>query len=91
MKALATSSARASGQPATSAAISSPARSGLVPRRPLPGRDDRAPQPFHVVEQVLAAGLADHLAEQVPEQPDIPAQWDRQLGPVTFPAHVCRA
>ncbi len=60
---------------------------GLVPRRILPGRDDRAAQPLHVVEQVLAAGFADHLAEQVTEEPDIPAQRDRQLLPVGLPAH----
>ena len=61
---------------------------GLVPRRLVPGLDDRAAQPFHVVEQVLAAGFADHLTEQVTEEPDIPAQWDGQLGPVAFPAHT---
>jgi hypothetical protein len=61
---------------------------GLVPRwRVLPGRDDRVPQPFHVVEQVLAAGLADHLAEQVTKEPDIPAHQRRQLLPVRLPAH----
>ena len=60
---------------------------GLVPRRLVPGRDDRAAQPFHVVEQALAARLADHLAEQVAEQPDIPAQWDGQFLAVRFPAH----
>ena len=60
---------------------------GLVPRRLVPGRDDRAAQPFHVVEQALATGLADHLAEQVAEKPDIPAQRDGQFLAVRFPAH----
>jgi len=64
-------------------------RVGLVSlRRVLPGRDDRVPQPFHVVEQILAAGLADHLAEQVTEKPDVPAHQRGQLLPVRLPGHA---
>ena len=59
----------------------------LVSWRLVPGRDDRVAQPFHVVEQVLAARLADHLTEQVTEEPDIPAQGDGQFLAVRFPAH----
>lgn len=46
------------------------------------GRDDRLAQPFHVVEQILAAGVAQHLAEHVAEQPDVPAHPPGQLLPV---------
>ncbi len=48
------------------------AASGVLRRRA--GGDDGAPQLLHVVEQVLAAGVADHLAEQVGEQPDVASQ-----------------
>ena len=64
---------------------------GRVSGRLLPGRDDRAAQPLGVVEQVLAARLADHLTEQVAKQPDIPAQWDGQFLAVRFPAHCSSA
>jgi len=60
---------------------------GLVSRWLVPGGDDRAAQPFHVVEQALAARLADHLAEQVAEEPDIPPQGDGQFLAVRFPGH----
>ena len=88
MNARATSSARSSGQLATRAAISSPARSSCGVRRASgtaagragsggavagPGGDHRLAQPLDVVEQILAAGLAQHLAEQIAEQPDIAA------------------
>ena len=88
MNARATSSARSSGQLATRAAIWSPAGSWpesaapseLPPGEPTsggavagPGRDHRLAQSLDVVEQVLAAGLAQHLAEHVAEQPDIAA------------------
>ena len=45
-------------------------------------RDDRLAQPFHVVEQILSAGVAEHLAEHVAEQPDVPAHPPGQLLPV---------
>jgi len=54
---------------------------------PGPGGDDRAPQPLHVVEQILPAAVADHLTEQVTEQPDIAPHGCRQLLPVGLPAH----
>ena len=63
---------------------------GVVSGRLVPGRDDRTAQPFDVVEQVLAARLADHLTEQVTEEPDIPAQRDGQLLAVRFPAHCAQ-
>ena len=88
MNARATASARSSGQLATSAAISSPAGSACGIARAGPqagpgrGRDDRLAQPFHVVEQILAAGFAQHLAEHVAEQPDVTAHPPGQLLPV---------
>ena len=67
MNARATSSARSSGQLATSAAMPS-----LAGSRPVAaGLDDRPAQPLDVVEQVLATGFAQHLAEQAAEQPDV--------------------
>ena len=50
--------------------------------------DDRVPQAFHVVEQILAARLADHLAEQVAEEPHILAHQRGQLLPVRLPGHA---
>ena len=91
MNARATASARSSGQLATSAAISSPAGSACgSPSRPGrgqrtvagPGRDDRLAQSFHVIEQILAAGLAQHRAQHVAEQPDVTAHPPGQLLPV---------
>ena len=52
-----------------------------------PGVDDRAPQPFHVVQQALAAGFAEHLAEQVAEQAYVPAHRRRHVLAVGVPAH----
>ena len=50
-------------------------------------RDDGVPQALGVVEQFLAAGLAQHLAEQVAEQADIPAHRRRHVLAVGVPAH----
>ena len=47
-----------------------------------PGRDDRLAEPFHVVEQVLAAGLAQHRTEHVAEQPHVAAHRPGQFLPV---------
>ncbi len=55
--------------------------------RGQPGVDDRAPQPFHVVQQALAAGFAEHLAEQVAEQAYVPAHRRRHVLAVGVPAH----
>ena len=54
------------------------------------GRDDRLAQPFHVVEQILAAGVAQHLAEHVAEQPDVPAHPPGQLLPVGVTGRAAR-
>jgi hypothetical protein len=54
----------------------------------VPGSDDRPPQPFHVIEQLLAARLSQHLAEQVSEQADIPAHRLRHVLTVGVPAHA---
>jgi hypothetical protein len=45
------------------------------------------PQPLHVVEQVLASGLAQYLSEKVAEQTDIPAHRRRYVLTVGVPAH----
>jgi hypothetical protein len=45
-----------------------------------PGVDHRVPQPLHVREQVCAAGLADHLAEDVAKEPHVAAHPLRELG-----------
>ena len=87
MNACATASARSSGHDATSAAISPWASSPAVPCR---AADHGPPQPLDVVEQALAAGLAEHLAQQVAEQPDIPAHRRRHVLAVGVPAHDAR-
>ena len=51
------------------------------------GRDDGVPEPFDVVEQFLAAGLAERVAEQPAEQPDIAAHRRRHVLTVGVPAH----
>jgi hypothetical protein len=53
----------------------------------VPRGDDGPPQPLHVVEQVLAARLAEYLAEQVAEQADVPAHRRRHVLAVGVPAH----
>ncbi len=50
-----------------------------------------APQPLHVAEQIRPARLADHLAEQVTKEPDVPAHQRGQLLPVGLPAHCGQA
>ncbi len=57
-------------------------------RRPVghpPGVDHRVPQPLDVRQQVRAAGLADHLAEHVAEQPDIAPHGLGKLGRISDP------
>ena len=51
--------------------------SGIIPRIGTPRRDDQVPEMLHVIEQVLAAGLAEHIAEHATEQPDIAAHAKR--------------
>ena len=65
---------RARAQPRTRAA-------GL----PAAGVDHRVPQPLGVVQQLLAAGFPEHLAQQAAEQPDVAAQRRGQLLPVGIP------
>ena len=86
MNACATASARSSGQAATIVADRAQG-AGLPGLLGVPRGDDGAPQPLHVVEQVLAARLAEHLAEQVAEQADIPAHRRRHVLAVGVPAH----
>ena len=79
MNARATASARGSGQLATSAAMpSSAAFASTSPGVPCtsaavePASGDHAmTQLLHVVEEVLAAGLADDLAQYLAQQPDV--------------------
>ena len=60
------------------------------PVRRRTGVDHRVPQPLHVGEQVRPGGLYDHLAEDVAEQPDVPAHLLRQLRGITLPARAGR-
>ncbi len=92
MNARATCSARSHDQAETSAVISSPGRRGLR-RSPVGGRtggDHRVPQPLDVGEQVRPGGLADHLAEHLAEQPDVPAHRLGQLSGIALPAGAAR-
>ena len=52
---------------------------------PTAGVDNRVPQPLGVVQQLLAAGFAQHLAQQAAEQPHVAAQRRGQLLPVGVP------
>ena len=61
---------------------------GAITRGGPAGGDHRQPQPLDIVEQVLATGLAQHLAKQIAEQPDIPAHRLGHLLPVGIPAHA---
>ena len=68
------------------------AGAGRVPGVALtPARGDhRAPEPFHVGQQLRPGprvGVADDLAEYVAEQPDVPPHGPGQCGPVPVPAH----
>ena len=53
------------------------------------GLDYRTPQPLHVGQQLRPGGIADDLAEDVAEQPDIAPHRLRQRGavPLSFPVH----
>ena len=56
---------------------------GDPPRRCFPaGLDHRVPQPLHVGQQFRASRIADDLAEDVAEQPDVTPHLLRQPGPV---------
>ena len=50
--------------------------------------DDRVPQPLHVSEQAGPAGIADDLAEDVAEQPDVAPHRLRQRGAIKLPVPV---
>ena len=63
----------------------SPAPGSLARPLPAAGVDHRVPQPLGVVQQLLAAGLAQHLAQQAAEQPHVAAQRRGQLLPVGVP------
>ena len=49
------------------------------------GRDHRAAQSFHVIEEVLAVRFADRLAKHVPKKPHVAAHRLRHLEAVTVP------
>ena len=51
--------------------------------------DHGPPQPLHVGQQLRPVGIADDLAENVAEQPDVAPHRLRQRGPVpvSFPVH----
>ena len=51
--------------------------------------DHGVPQPLHVGQQLRPLGIADDLAEDVAEQPDVAPHRLRQRGPVpvSFPVH----
>jgi len=50
--------------------------------------DHRAPQLFHVGQQLRAARVADDLAEDVAEQPDVAAHRLGQRGPISITGAV---
>ena len=62
---------------------------GLVVFLALARLDHRAPEPLHVGQQFRSAGVADDLAEDVAEQPDVAAHRLGQRGaiPITGPLH----
>src|SRR5262249_36545665 len=60
---------------------------GLLPGAAAARGDSRPAQPLHVIEQVLAVGLADDLAEYVAKQANVPAHRCRHILAVGVPAH----
>ena len=92
MNARATCSARSHDQDGDERHDLVAGRRGLR-RSPVGGRtggDHRVPQPLDVGEQVRPVGLADHLAEHLAEQPDVPAHRLGQLGGIALTAGAAR-
>jgi hypothetical protein len=50
------------------------------------GLDHRVPEFFDIIQEVLAAGIAQHLAQQAAQQPDVVPHRARHLMPVKVPA-----